>query len=767
MLELKKIFEKEKFTTEQYNGFEKAINESINKKDSSIAVSFLSENLSDVSEDEFKKIAESVSDKIIECYKIIEEKEKEENILTDSNDKIESPSKEEKMIQDMFKEFQESNSQFQFQIKRDETTPNSIFITVMQDDENRTDSFTVSGAKGHKMADFKNWFEEIKQLYTGGLTTNRTYEDGLAAGKKLYPDLMVMTKEEKETDYGKGLTEAWNAEYIKEKMTAKKGDEIIDPLTYATPVTGKTKSVKGDDDTVSDDPKKMKKLQEGKDKDKKDDDDKEIDEKCSSKKKKMMESKDKKDNDKDEEEIEEKVKKPEGVELKEYDNGYNDGYIDSKNKKDPHIDDADESDYGKGYKKGYKDHVMAKESKEIIGYDDEINEKINRVLNTDIEEFICEKTMDILKGTGLADVMKAIEESTKPVLTREKYRYVVERFVESLHKHSINNVVLINEESMRLTNEDFDNILNEEESLEESMKRNYPAYMEPVKGKENEGSGPNFGGAETTVSDNIFADFKKKMGAKVMAYAEAKTVFEKMFNVKIMPEGEAEFKTALNNEGLLDGDGKSTNTISDRYYEIYAMRAKAMAWDDAKDMFQRMFNIKLMPTAEDELKSMLMQDDLLGGTGKSDNVVSDKVISIGAHTRAKSNLQEEVVQDVDNDKGNEIKKDVSELKESMSLLAKNLTMITESMGSMANTLNSKKIEEERIRIIDENIKDMPETDKIRFKKIAEAVEFKSKELFEENIKTMKGMFIKEEKEHTTFKDRDLLMSELERKYRNV
>lgn len=762
MLELKKIFEKEKFTTEQYNGFEKSINESIEKRDYNIAVNFLNENLKDVSEGDFKSIVESVSDKIIDCYKMIEEKEKNENIKIDHNDVIDAPTKEEKEIQSLFKDFQEANSQFQYQIKRDETTPNSIFITVMQDDENRTDSFTVSGAKGHTMADFKNWFEEIKQLYSGGLTTNRTYEDGLADGKKLYPDLMVMTKEEKETDYGKGLTESWNAEYIKEKMTAKKGDEIIDPITYAEPVTGKTKPVKGDDDTVSDDPKKMKKLQESGDKKKEED---EVDEKCSSKKKKMTESKDK-DDDKDEEkEIEEKVKKPEGVELKEYDSGYNDGYIDSKNKKDPHVNDADESDYGKGYKKGYKDHVLAKESKNIIAYDVEVNEKINRVLNTNIEDFICEKTMDILKGTGLADVMKDIEESTKPVLNRDKYRYVVERFVESLYKHSINNVVLINEESTRLTDEDFNNILNEE-ALEESMKRNYPAYMEPVKGKENEGSGPDFGGAETTVSDNIFADFKKKMGAKVMAYAEAKATFEKMFNVKIMPEGEKEFKTGLNNEGLLDGEGKSTETISDRYYEIYAQRAKAMAWDDAKDMFQRMFNIKLMPSAEAEFKSMLMQDDLLGGSGKSDNVVSDKVTSIGAHTRAKSNLQESVEIDKKDD---EIKKDVSELKESMSLLANNLTMITESMGVMAHTLSAKKIEEEKNSVIEENMKGMPDTDKLRFRKIAEAVEYRSKDLFEDNIKTMKNMFTREEKEkeHTTFKDRDLLMSELERKHRNV
>lgn len=757
MLELKKIFEKEKFTTEQYNGFEKSINESIEKKDYNIAVNFLTENLKGVTEDEFKGIVESVCDKIIECYKIIEEKEKEENILTDSNDEIESPSKEEKAIEDMFKDFQESNSQFQYQIKKDETTPNSIFITVMQDDENRTDSFTVSGAKGHTMADFKTWFEEIKQLYTGGLTTNKTYEDGLADGKKLYPDLMVMTKEEKKTDYGKGLTESWNAEYIKEKMTAKKGDEILDPTTYAEPVTGKTKPVKGDDDTVSDDPKKMKKLQEsGDDKDKKKDKE-EIDEKCGSKKKKMTESK-----NKDEEEIEEKLKKPEGVDLKEYDNGYNDGYIDSKNKKDPHIDDADESGYGKGYRKGYKDYTMAKESKNIIAFDDKINERINRVLNTNIEEFICEKTMDILKGAGLAEVMRSIEESTKPVLNREKYRYVVERFVESLHKHSINNVVLINEESTKLTDEDFNNILNEE-ALEESMKRNYPAYMEPVKGKENEGSGPDFGGPDTTVSDNVFADFKKKMGAKVMAYAEAKTTFEKMFNVKIMPEGEAEFKSSLNNEGLLDGEGKSINTISDRYYDIYSQRAKAMAWDDAKDMFQRMFNIKLMPSAEEEFKSMLMQDNLLGGTGKSDNTVSDKATSIGAHTRAKSNLQESV----DTHANDELKNDVSELKESMGLLAKNLTMITESMGNMASTLNAKQIEDSRNEIVEETMKGMPEADKMRFRKIAEAVEYKSKDLFEESLKTMKNMFIKEEKEHTTFKDRDLLMSELERKHRNV
>jgi hypothetical protein len=726
---IKKILEDAKFTVEQHSLFKDKLLESIENKNPEAILSFVEENLTEINEESYIAFCEAMVEKVNEGM-VLEEGEEVGEVSNTADP--EGASATHVAILNLLKPLKEKNSEFDYQILDSNFGDDAYVVTIRQYDEERLDTFIVNGSEGHTMGDFKSWLEGKAQLYLGGAVTGQTFDDGLQVGQKAFPDAPVLTKEELETDYGKGIMEGFNR--------AKKDKEHTDPETYAEPLNGKVKPVTGDEDTVSDNPDKKKtplSTKESVDDDKdNEDDDKDNDDKKS--KKKI---------------VKESVKRPEGVEEADYKKGYDAGHKDKMNGEDPSVTDEDESGYGKGYRRGYKDANDYKTSNESINYDEQINEKINSSLSTNIVEYLSEKSLDVMKGDNLSGVLSTIKEDIKPYTTETRYAYIMERFVENLAKYGL-NVYFVKEEKT-LTQEEL-NYINDETLEEGAMKtKNYPAKGTEPKGKEKEPKDPNFGGANTTISDDMYKDFAEKNKHKVMTYSEAKAVFEKMFNIKIVPEGEESFKAKINNEIVLNGEGKSVDTVSDNAYRIFKERSNAMAWADAKDGYEKMFNIKLMPEGEEKFKSMLNNDDLLAGSDKSDTTVSDKVSDIGDHVDGKSKAQVNVKEDID------------ELKDALAIMTKNMSVLTESMSTLINKSSEESIKKIKEDIIEEAVKDMNDANKIRFEKLSNALVFESADTFKETIESMKKMIVVEEgkKDAGVFADEKVYMSDLERKYR--
>jgi hypothetical protein len=723
-ISIKKILEDAKFTVEQHNMFRDKVLESIKNKNPKDVIDFLEENLKDLGDDVYLALCESLIKRINQEI-VLEEGEEvgEVSSVADPEDSSKTYSK----ILSMLKPVKEKDSEFDYQILSSDFGDDAYVVTIRQYDEERLDTFIVNGSKGHTMADFAKWLKDKVQLYLGALKTGDIFTDGLQKGKDAYPDKAV--KEEIEIEDDDILNEAINR--------AKRDKEQITPEIYAEPLKGQV----GDSDTVSDNPDKKKTplaTKESDDsedeKDEKDDNKKEIKkaEECNTPKKKI---------------VKESVKRPDGVNEVDYKKGYDSGHEDKMNGKDPSITDEDESGFGKGYRRGYKDADDYKKSEESVQYDQDINSKINSSLSIDVEKYISEKAKDVMKGDPLHKVLESIKNDIKAYTTESRYSYIIEKFVDNMSKYGLD--VYFVKEDKTISEEDL-KYINDESIEEKVMHKNYPAKMDEPKGKEKEPKDPNFTGPNTTISDEMYKDFAEKSKHKVMTYAEAKATFEKMFDVKILPENENEFKSRVNNEIVLNGEGKTTDTISDNSYRIFKERSNAMAWDNAKDAYEKMFNVKLNSDGENRFKSKLNNDDLLAMSGKEETTVSDKIKGIGDMVDGKSKVQEEI----------------NDLKGVITTMSKNMSILTESMSLLINKNSKESIDKVKFNIINEETKNMDEVNKTRFEKLSNALVFESEEQFRDSIQSLKNMINVEKKQTiSVFDDEDVFMSEVERKYR--